>query len=91
MNSFFSRWTQGRWARRLMLALLGLLLLWLVTWLGVPPLLKWQLAQQATAKLGRQVTVERVDFRPWSLEMSIEGLRVANAAGDGEQFSLGRV
>lgn len=73
-----------------MLGLLGLLLLWLVTWLGVPPLLKWQLAQQATAQLGRQVTVERVDFRPWSLELSIEGLRVANAAGDGEQFSLGR-
>lgn len=76
-----------------MWGLVGLLLLWLVTWLGVPPLLKWQLAQQATAKLGRQVTVERVDFRPWSLEMSIEGLRVANAAGDGdgEQFSLGRI
>jgi len=73
-----------------MLGLLGLLLLWLVTWLGVPPLLKWQLAQQATAQLGRQVTVERVDFRPWSLELSIEGLRVANAAGDGEQFSLER-
>ena len=74
-----------------MLGLLGLLLLWLVTWLGMPPLLKWQLAKQATATLGRQVTVERVDFRPWSLEVTIEGLRVANAAGDGEQFSLGRL
>lgn len=73
-----------------MWGLLGLLLLWLAAWLCVPPLLKWQLAQQATAKLGRQVTVERIDFRPWSLEMSIEGLRVANAAGDGEQFSLRR-
>lgn len=91
MNSFFSRWSQGRWARRLMWGLLGLLLLWVVTWLGVPPLLKWQLTKQATASLGRQVTVERVDFRPWSLEMTVEGVRVANAAGDGEQFSLGRV
>lgn len=91
MNSFFSKWSQGRWAQRLMWGVLGLLLLWLVTWLGVPPLLKWQLAKQVTASLGRQVTVERVDFRPWSLEMTIEGLRVANAAGDGEQFSLGRV
>ena len=91
MNSFFHRWSKGQWARRLMLSVLGLLALWLVAWLGMPPLLKWQLAKQGTAALGRQVTVDRVDFRPWSLEISIEGLRVANAAGDGEQFSLGRL
>lgn len=90
MNKFFSNLPQSRWARRLLWALLGLLLLWLVTWLAVPPLLKWQLEKQATAALGRKVTVGRVDFRPWSLEIAVEGLRVANAAGDGEQFSLGR-
>ncbi len=74
-----------------MLGLLGLLLLWLVTWMGMPPLLKWQLAKQATAALGRQVTVERVDFQPWSLEVAIEGLRVADATGEGEQFTLDRL
>ncbi len=90
MKSLYSKLPQARWARRLVLALLSLLLLWLVAWLGVPPLLKWQLEKQATSALGRTVTVDRVDFRPWSLELAVEGLRVANAAGDGEQFSLGR-
>jgi uncharacterized protein involved in outer membrane biogenesis len=90
MKTLFSHMSQGRWARRLLWALSGLLLLWLVTWFAVPPLLKWQLEKQATAALGRNVAVERVDFRPWSLEITVEGLRVANAAGDGEQFSLGR-
>ncbi|MGQ2921657.1 MAG: DUF748 domain-containing protein [Hydrogenophaga sp.] len=91
MNTFLSRLPQGRWARRLLLAVLGLLLLWLLGWVGVPPLLKWQLQKQASAALGRQVSVERVDFRPWSLELTIEGLRVANAQGDGAQLSLSRL
>nr|WP_236581329.1 DUF748 domain-containing protein [Hydrogenophaga sp. BPS33] len=56
----------------------------------MPPLLKWQLEKQATAALGRNVTVGRVDFRPWSLEVAVEELRVATADGAGEQFSLGR-
>ena len=89
MNTIFSRLPGGRWARRLMLALLGLLLLWAVAWLAMPPVLKWQLEMRASAILGRQVTVERVDFRPWSLELTLEGLRVAGASG-GEQFSLAR-
>lgn len=91
MNTFLSADGRGRWARRFLLALAGLLLLWLVTWLGLPPLLKWQLETRATEALGRSVTVQRVDFRPWSLELAIEGLRVASAAGDGEQFSLARL
>jgi Domain of Unknown Function (DUF748) len=90
MNKLFSHLPGSRWARRLLWALSGLLLMWLVSWLGVPSLLKWQLEKQATAALGRNVTVEHVDFQPWSLEITVEGLRVANAAGDGEQFSLGR-
>ncbi len=89
MKTIFSRLPGGRWARRLMLALLGLLLLWVVTWLAMPPLLKWQLETRASAMLGRAVTVERVDFRPWSLELTLEGLRVAGSGG-GEQFSLAR-
>ena len=89
MNTIFSRLPGGRWARRLILALLGLLLLWAVTWLAMPPLLKWQLETRASAALGRAVMVERVDFRPWSLELTVEGLRIAGASG-GEQFSLSR-
>lgn len=80
-----------RWLRRAAWALGGLLALWLVTWLALPPLLKWQLQKQGTAALGRAVTVERVAFRPWSLELELQGLAVANAAGSAPQFSLQRL
>lgn len=79
------------WVRRLIWTVAGVLLLWLVSWLAVPMLLKWQLQKQASQALGRNVTVQRVDFRPWSLELSVEGLRVATAQGDGEQFSVARL
>ena len=79
------------WIRRLIWTVAGVLLLWLVSWLTVPMLLKWQLQKQASQALGRIVTVQRVDFQPWSLELSVEGLRVAAAQGDGEQFSVARL
>lgn len=79
------------WIKRLVWAVASVLLLWLISWLAVPMLLKWQLQKQASQALGRSVTVHKVDFRPWSLALSIEGLRVASAQGDGEQLSVARV
>lgn len=81
----------GRWRRRLARSLAGLLGLWLLAWLAVPPLLKWQVQQQAGAFLGRAVTVDRVVFRPWSLELELTGLTVADAAGTGPQLSMARL
>lgn len=72
------------------LALAGLLLCWLLAWAGLPPLLKWQLERQASAALGRAVSVERIDIKPWSLELELNGLRLADAQGQGDQFTLGR-
>ena len=80
-----------RWLRAAGLALAGLLLLWLLAWAGLPPLLKWQLERQATAALGRQVSVGQVEFRPWSLELELHGLRLADAQGQGEPFTLERL
>lgn len=77
--------------RRLGWGLLGLFLVWGLMWLGLPPLIKWQLQKQGSAVLGRAVTLERVEVRPWSLRFTIEGLRVANSAGDAPQFSLQRL
>lgn len=73
------------------MALAALLLLWGLAWVAVPPLLKWQLQKQASNLLGRAVTVERIDFRPWSLGLTIEGLQVADASGGKPQFSLARL
>lgn len=80
-----------RWLRIAGLALAGLLLFWLLAWAGLPPLLKWQLERQASAALGRTVSVERVELKPWSLELELHGLRLADAQGQGEQFTLERL
>lgn len=79
------------WIKRLVWTVASVLLLWVITWLAVPVLLKWQLQKQASQALGRNVTVERVDFRPWSLALTIDGLRVASAQSDAEQLSVARV
>ena len=80
-----------RWLRAAGLALAGLLLFWLLAWAGLPPLLKWQLERQAGAALGRKVSVERVELKPWSLELELRGLRLLDAQGQGEQFTLERL
>ncbi|WP_442762438.1 DUF748 domain-containing protein [Malikia spinosa] len=80
-----------RWLRIAGLALTGLLLFWLLAWAGLPPLLKWQLERQATAALGRTVSVERVELKPWSLELELHGLRLLDAQGQGDQFTLERL
>ncbi|MGE0098532.1 MAG: DUF748 domain-containing protein [Hydrogenophaga sp.] len=91
MNALTRPLSSKPWLRRSFIALGALLLLWAVTWLAVPPLLKWQLQKQASDLLGRAVTVERIEFRPWSLGLTLEGLRVADASGNSAQFSLARL
>jgi len=68
------------WLRRLIWAVAGLAALWLLGWLSVPPLLKAQLQSRLSEQLGRTVTVGAVDFKPWSLELTISDLAVARAA-----------
>lgn len=60
------------------LAVLGLLAL---AWVGVPPLLKSQIEQHASAALGRPVQVGRIDFKPWTLELTVEQLAIGAAPG----------
>ncbi|MDI1275797.1 DUF748 domain-containing protein [Polaromonas sp.] len=57
----------------------SLLLLWALAYALVPMLLKWQLEKTGSEKLGRQVTVGAVDFRPWSLELTLHDLAIAKA------------
>jgi len=73
-----------RWRRWLSRGLAGLLVLWLLGWLGLPPLLKTQIESRASAALGRSVTLQSVAVRPWALEIDLRGLRVAGASADAE-------
>ncbi|MDH4427833.1 MAG: DUF748 domain-containing protein [Acidovorax sp.] len=81
-----------RWARPALRTLGGLIGLWLLAWLAVPPLVKSQLERVASDKLGRAVTVGAVDFRPWSLELALNDVTVAGADPSGlPQLTIGRI
>ena len=80
-----------RWLRRAAYAVIALLLLWALLWLAGPPALKALLERQGSAQLGRKVTVESIDLRPWSLRLTVKGLRVHAADGQAVQFELARL
>ena len=71
----------GKWMRRAAWALAALAALWVVTWLAVPPLVRWQAPPRLSAILGRDVTLGAVDFHPWSLEIVVHDLAVGPAPG----------
>lgn len=71
----------GVWPRRAGIALAALLALWLLAWLAVPPLLKSQAQSRLSERLGRSVSIGEVDFRPWSLELTVRDLAIGPAAG----------
>ena len=74
--------------RRTAWAVGGLLLLWALAYAAVPSILKSPLEKIASEKLGRQVTVGAVDFKPWSLELTLSDLAVAKARPAGAPASF---
>ncbi|MGA0569290.1 DUF748 domain-containing protein [Variovorax sp. VNK109] len=80
-----------KWVRKVLWAVLGLLAIWAVAWVAVPPLVKSQLQKQASLALGRDVTVGEVDFRPWSLELTLRQLSIAGAEGAPPQLTVQRI
>ena len=72
---------KGKWMRRAAWAVAALGVLWGVTWLAVPPLVRWQAPPRLSALLGRDVTLGAVEFHPWSLEIVVHDLAVGPAAG----------
>ncbi|QMV74304.1 DUF748 domain-containing protein [Comamonas piscis] len=71
-----------RWLRRLGWCLLALLLLWALSWLLLPWLLRTQGEKLGTEKLGRAVHIGAVEFRPWSLELTVRDLQIAGTQPD---------
>ena len=72
---------KGKWTRRSMWATGVLAILWVVTWLAVPPLVRWLAPSRLSAALGRDVTLGAVDFHPWSLEIVLHDLVVGPTPG----------
>ncbi|MET3378512.1 protein of unknown function [Variovorax sp. OV084] len=71
--------------------MLVLLAFWVIAWLAVPPIAKSQLQKIASEKLGRQVTVGKIDFKPWTLELTLNDLRIATADGSKSQVAINRI
>lgn len=80
-----------RWRRTAIRTLAALAALWLTTWLAVPALLQSPLERAASAQLGRAVTVGEIDFRPWSLELTLRDIAVAGADGAPPQLTIDRI
>ncbi len=69
--------------RRMAAAFAALLIFWAAAWLAVPPILTSQAQQRLGELLGRPVTIGAVDFRPWSLELTLRDVAIGGAhAGD---------
>ncbi|WP_411879012.1 DUF748 domain-containing protein [Polaromonas sp. YR568] len=84
------------WRRRAAWALGTLLLIWALAYAAMPSILKSQIEKIASEKLGRQVTVGAVAFKPWSLELTLRDLAIAKAGMAGApqetpQFSIKRI
>ncbi|PIF27543.1 uncharacterized protein DUF748 [Acidovorax sp. 56] len=85
---------QRRWFKPATRALAALLGVWALSWLSVPALVKGPLERLASEQLGRTVTVGSLDFKPWSLELTLRDIAVAGAKGSEAgpaQLTIGRV
>ncbi|MEO6033013.1 MAG: DUF748 domain-containing protein [Burkholderiaceae bacterium] len=71
------------WLKRSAWLVGGLLLCWLITWLAVPPLLRWQAQTRLADALGRDVTLGEVNFQPWSLDLTVSDIVVAGVPRQG--------
>src|SRR5664279_4177908 len=64
---------------RAALVVAALALLWSALALVVPAVLKNQVANAASDKLGRRLSFGKVAFNPWTLELTIDDLTLAGA------------
>jgi uncharacterized protein involved in outer membrane biogenesis len=79
------------WLRRLAWGVGAVMLLWVIAWLALPPLIKWQLPLRASEALGREVTIGDVSVRPWSLELAVNDLVIAGPPGSEPLLRVQRV
>ncbi len=69
------------WMRRLAYAVASVLVLWGLVWVAAPPLMRAQSQKRLSAALGRPVTIEAVEFKPWSMELTVRGVAIGPAPG----------
>lgn len=80
-----------KWLRRAAWAAGAVAVLWGVGWLAVPPVAKSLLEKKGSEALGRTLSVGRVDFKPWTLELTLEDVAIAKADGSAPQLIIKRI
>lgn len=86
VSLLWQRWRRPLWWFAGLLAVL-----WVIGGLVMPPVLRDLTEKQLAQQLGRQVTLESVSIRPWSLEVTFHGLTVAKANSSEPQFTVRRI
>ncbi len=81
----------NKWVRRAVMVAVGIGVLWGLGWAIVPGLIKTQLEKLASEQTGRQVSLGAVQFRPWSLEVTLDDLTLAGVPGAAPQLQIKRV
>jgi hypothetical protein len=87
----FTSLRKNVWIRGLLWATGGLLALLVLAWLALPSVLRSQLEARGTQTLGRTLRVGSVEFRPWTLELTLADIRLASADGKSTQLELPKV
>ena len=66
-------------------------LVWGIAWLAVPLLIKSQLEKAVSEQLGRKATLGQIDFKPWTLELTVNDFAIASQDGASSQFQFKRL
>ncbi len=82
------RTTGLRW---LFWAVGAVLVVWGLSWAALPGILKSQIEARGSEALGRKLTLGAIDFRPWTLELTLSDLRIASADGASSQLEIARI
>ena len=82
---------RSAWVRRALWSLGGVLALWVLAWLAIPPLAKSQIEARGSEALGRRLTIGAIDFKPWTLELTVSDIAIATADGLGRQLGIARI
>ncbi len=87
----FTTFLHKTWIRRLLWICLILLVLCLLAWQALPGFLKSQIQSRGSEALGRSVTLDAVEFKPLTLELTLSGLKVASVDGKSTQLAVARI
>jgi uncharacterized protein involved in outer membrane biogenesis len=82
---------KNKWLQRFLWVMGVWIPVWLLAWLALPPLVKHLAESRGSQALGRTLTIGAVDFKPWTLELTVSDIKIASADGKSTQFAVAGV